>query len=65
MKNEYTIKQLEKTFKKNSEDYIEYEKKRCEGTSVYIENFNISEALHVICMEINQLKSDLRNHTFY
>ncbi len=60
MSKGYTIEQLEKTFKKHAEDYIEYEKKRCEGTSVYIENFNISEALYVICKEINQLKREIK-----
>ncbi len=53
---DYTIEQLEKTFKKQAKEYVEYEKKRCEGTSVYIKNFNMLEALHVICKEINQLK---------
>ena len=70
----YTIEQLEKTFKEHAETYEQDCKERFDrmlaqaikiNGQIPIEKyFSISEALHVICREINQLKSDLRNHTF-
>ncbi len=64
MIEEYTIEQLEKTFKEHSENLIrsESEAKECnpeDYKEYYGEKgyFNMSEALHVICREINQLKS--------
>lgn len=67
MKEDYTIEQLEKTFREHSEQYEIDEKERFDkmlaqaiqinGQIPIEQHFNISEALHVICREINQLKS--------
>ena len=62
MKEEYTIEQLEKTFREHSEKFEKEEKERFEnlmkqGYPYSIDRpFNVSAALHVICKEINQLK---------
>tara|TARA_R110000868_G_scaffold110901_1_gene299897 strand:- start:283 stop:456 length:174 start_codon:yes stop_codon:yes gene_type:complete len=47
MKEDYTIEQLEKILK----EYIDTNE-----TQIYIGEFRLTEALHVICREINQLK---------
>jgi|GEM_PF-4058399 len=61
MTEDYTIKQLEKTFKENAESFHREEKHRKEicGDDYVTPNFNISAALHVICKEINQLKKEI------
>lgn len=52
---DYTIEQLEKTFKEHSEKF-EFQKTLTHGRPEhYPKDFNISEALHVICSEINQI----------
>ena len=62
MNEDYAIEQLEKTFKDHSEVFEREEKSRREKYPVYITpNFNISEAFHVICREINQLKEIINN----
>ncbi len=50
---DYTIEQLEKTFKDHSEAF--------ENNIINEKNlgFSISKALHVICREINEIKSTL------
>lgn len=65
MTENYTIEQLEKTFKEHAERFnqdINHQIKKFEsqGEKYPFEEFNVSEALHVICREINQLKSDLK-----
>lgn len=63
MNEDYTIEQLEKTFREHSEKFDREEIERFniamkEGRGYPIERpFRLSEALHVICREINQLKS--------
>ncbi len=52
MTEEYTIEKLEKTFKKHAEKY-ELDWNQISSEKL---DFNMSEALHVICREINQLK---------
>lgn len=58
MSEDYTIEQLEKTFKEHAELFEREENHRKEicDKDYITPNFNISEALHVICREINQLK---------
>lgn len=66
MAEDYTIENLEKTFKEHAEKNIKNYEKDIESFKIkypseklpdhYIDYFNISEALHVICKEINQLK---------
>lgn len=66
MTEDYTIEQLEKTFKEHAEKNIRNHEKDEESFKTkypgeklpdhYVNYFNISEALHVICREINQLK---------
>lgn len=52
---DYTIEQLEKTFKEHSERF-EFQKSLNYGnTKKVLEDLNISKALHVICREINQI----------
>ncbi len=53
MPEDYTIEQLEKTFKEHSKIY---EKEWMTHSAVGGKNyFNIYAALHVICREINQI----------
>lgn len=54
---DYTIEQLEKTFKEHSESFTREEKLRKEkyGDDYITPTFDISAALHVICKEINQI----------
>ncbi len=54
MPEDYTIEQLEKTFKKHAEKY-EQDWNQISSEKL---DFNISEALYVICREINQLKEN-------
>jgi hypothetical protein len=56
--NDYTTESLEKTFLRHHEEVEAAEKERCKGSCVYIENFSVCKALHVICKEINQLKEE-------
>lgn len=57
MTEDYTIEQLEKTFKEHAEIY---EKEWMTHSAIGGQNyFNISEALHVICREINQINKVL------
>jgi hypothetical protein len=67
MKEDYTIEQLEKTFKQHEEKYeLENAERRANFNKNFPDSelpdhlkedaFNISEALHVICKEINILK---------
>lgn len=64
--NEYTIEELEKTFKEHSEKSFRDFEKQCVE---YFKEFNtphpqvdtwfdLSRSLHVICKEINQLKEE-------
>ena len=63
---DYTIEQLEKTFKEHAEKAIIQQKEQLEkfkkdylGSEIpchFLNDFCISEALHVICREINHLK---------
>lgn len=56
MPEDYTIEQLEKTFKEHTEKF-EFQKSLNYGNpQKVLQDFNISEALHVICREINQIK---------
>ncbi len=68
MPEDYTIEQLENTFKEHAEAFHQKEldkqnhlkEKYKEDYEKYYDDkncFNISEALHVICREIRQLKS--------
>ena len=70
MPEDYTIEQLEKTFREHYEkDEIDDEERRVnfKKNFPYSElpphlkknSFNLSKALHVICREINQLKNKI------
>ncbi len=62
MTEDYTIEQLENTFKEHAEQYEIDEKERFDkavrnGDMIpIVRHFNLSKALHVICREINYLK---------
>lgn len=57
---EYSIEELEKKFKEHSEIFGKDDKTKRETYPEYNrESFNIAEALHVICREINEIKSTL------
>lgn len=65
MESKYTIEQLIETFKdhakKAEENKVEMRRKYAENNNganlPYDDSFNLSEALSVICMQINNLKS--------
>ena len=57
--NKYDIDSLCDTFKKHAQEYEEQERKRCEGVSVYIENFNLCTAFKVMCEEIKGMKNQI------
>jgi hypothetical protein len=69
MTEDYTIEQLEKTFKEHAEIYEQDCKENFErmleqaitinGQIPIEKHFNISEALHVICREITLLKREI------
>lgn len=74
MTEEYSIKQLEKTFLEHAEKNIRNHEKDVETFKIkypdeklpdnYVNMFSISTALHVICKEINQLKNVINGRRY-
>lgn len=68
MSEDYSIEQLENTFRKHAQKNIIQQQRDVENFKKdypdselpehFLNDFDISEALHVICREINQLKKD-------
>jgi hypothetical protein len=55
----YTIDELIELFEKHAKESREIERARCEKQEcVYIENFNICDALHSICKAIIDLREE-------
>lgn len=71
MSEDYTIEQLEKTFKEHSEEALKEQEFQIEKFKIMwpddqlpshmLNSFNISEALYVICKEINYIKNSIEH----
>ena len=69
MTEDYTIERLEKTFMEHHERCVKENKERLEKFKIdypdseipshFLNDFSISEALHVICREINEINKSL------